>query len=183
MAGSFGRRGLDSASAGMSGGTTPVFGAARGPASAQPASAQPATPQPASVVGDDGQSPQMRAFLAAERAARGADHEPGVSDVALSTSRKLAAVGGGRQVSMLLAYVLWYFGAAIAAHRFYIGATQSALIMLGLFFGGLALMLVWPPLGLVSLAAWGLWVLADVALIPGLVRRARSGPDFESAFA
>ena len=172
MSGGFGRRGLNSAGVGASAVKPANFGSTR------------AQVAPASV--EEGPSPQMRAFLAAERARRAEQPEPSLSEVAMATPH-----GGGAAYirtnrpdrSMILAYVLWYFGCAIAAHRFYLGATQSALIMLGLFVGGLFVMFLFPPLGLVLLGAWGLWSLADVALIPGLMRRYRESGDVAEAFA
>lgn len=131
-------------------------------------------------------SPQMAAFLADERARRqqeGGDRQEYAGDIdrlpkGRATSRAKAA--GDR--SILMAYVWWYFCGAIAAHRFYLGATQSAFAMLGLFWGGLAMGLAtgsgWPAL---LIAVWFLWVIADLFLIPGMVRRANE-PSAHLAF-
>lgn len=41
--------------------------------------------------------------------------------------------------SVMLAYLLWWFGAVFAAHRLCLGAYRSAAALAGLFWGGLAL--------------------------------------------
>lgn len=161
MQGGFGRKGLDQ----HGGGTIAAsqgFGQARTFGAGRDAPSPDAEPDV---------SPELRAFLASERANRGP--EPGLSDLARRRTEpapRAPAASGAPAKSMILAYVLWYFGAAIAAHRFYLGVTGSALAMTGLFWGGLALMLFLPPLGLLMLAGWLLWVLADLFLIPRLVR-------------
>ncbi|MEQ1725611.1 MAG: TM2 domain-containing protein [Sphingopyxis sp.] len=95
-----------------------------------------------------------------------------------------STAGGARNPrSMLLAYVFWYFAAGVGAHRFYLGATQSAIIMLGMFWGGLAMMLVFPPLGLLGIFGWALWTIADLFLIPGLCRRYNEGQNAATIFS
>jgi TM2 domain-containing membrane protein YozV len=89
--------------------------------------------------------------------------------------------------SMLVAYVLWWWGTPLAAHRFYLGAHQSAVTMLGLFWGGLAIAAMmskqstsWvggyavPPPGIMLILIWMLWALLDAFLIPGLMKRYRA---------
>ena len=89
--------------------------------------------------------------------------------------------------SMVVAYVLWWFGALLAAHRFYLGAHRTALAQLGLFWGGLAIAAlmskkstIWigglavPPLGIMMIIICIFWVIIDVLLIPGLMRRYRA---------
>lgn len=71
--------------------------------------------------------------------------------------------------SMLLAYVLWIFLGSLGAHRFYLGRTGSAVIMLILLIAGWALTAVGVGLGL--LAILGLWLLIDLFLIPGMISR------------
>ena len=145
------------------------------------------TESPASR-GDDGLSPQARAFIAAERA-RGADGQAqgelpqrvaAVSTLPASSRPKPAR-------SMLTTYLLWWFGPVFAAHRFYLGAYRSGAAITGLFWGGLALGAVmskksslWigayavPPFWAAMIIAWMLWCLVDAFLIPGLMRRYRA---------
>lgn len=137
---------------------------------------------------DDGLSPAARAFLAAERTRTSEPHariDP-VAGAAASGLR-LAPTKPKGDRSMVVAYVLWWFGAFIAAHRFYLGAHRSALIQLGLFWGGLAIgammskqSSMWiggvavPPPGIFMIAICVIWVIVDFFLIPGLLRRYRA---------
>jgi TM2 domain-containing membrane protein YozV len=158
-------------------------------------------PRPASRAGlgnmpraDEPQlSSQAMAFLANERTRtqqeRPRPMEAGISDVAEQTY-KARGQGGGQtfvnptaKKSLLLAYVLWYFVGAFAAHRFYLRAHQSAWTMLGMFWGGVILSMAtgsgWPiTLTVLSIG----WMVLDLFLIPGLARRA-NGPRPELAFS
>ncbi len=71
--------------------------------------------------------------------------------------------------SVGVAYLLWLFLSGFGAHRFYLGATGTAVMQLLLFAIGwlTAVFLV----GFVLLAIWGIWVLVDACLIPGMVER------------
>ena len=112
--------------------------------------------------------------------------EPGISEIAARTSIKPKAAksgAAGTNRSMVLAYVLWYFAAAIAAHRFYLGAIQSAIAMTALFWVGLLTMYFVPPLGLVLFGGWFIWAIVDMFLIPGMVRATRAAPDMTDVFA
>jgi TM2 domain-containing membrane protein YozV len=140
-----------------------------------------ASPVPA-AVSEPTPSSELAAFLAAERTRKGPAIEPGLTDVAIATPRARSTAGGGGDKSMLLAYVLWWFACSIGAHRFYLGATGSALAMLGLFAGSFVIMFIMPPIGLMMLVGWLLWVIGDAFLIPGLVRAANR-PDGAVIFA
>ncbi len=72
--------------------------------------------------------------------------------------------------SMLLAYVLWFFLGSLGIHRFYLGATRSAIIILILTILSIVLSVVGvgPLLGLVVV----IWLIVDIFLIPGMVRAA-----------
>lgn len=71
--------------------------------------------------------------------------------------------------SPLVAYLLLLFVGGFGAHRFYLGATKSAVVMLVLWVLGwitLPIMVGLLPLGIV-----GVWVLVDLFLIPGMAAR------------
>ncbi|MSO81320.1 MAG: TM2 domain-containing protein [Alphaproteobacteria bacterium] len=72
--------------------------------------------------------------------------------------------------SMLLAYVLWFFLGYLGIHRFYLGATRSAIIILLLTILSIVLSVVGvgPLLGLVVI----IWLIVDIFLISGMVRAA-----------
>lgn len=69
--------------------------------------------------------------------------------------------------SPLVAYLLLIFVGGFGAHRFYLGRTMSAVVMLVLWLVGwltLAIMV-----GIVPLVIVGIWVLVDLFLIPGMI--------------
>jgi hypothetical protein len=80
---------------------------------------------------------------------------------------------------MLIAYVLWWFAAPIGAHRHYLGAHKSGLVMMGLWIGGIAFILsglsgmqyVMLGMGMIMGTAAFIWFVIDAFLIPGMVRR------------
>ncbi|MEI7658383.1 MAG: TM2 domain-containing protein [Phycisphaerae bacterium] len=69
--------------------------------------------------------------------------------------------------SLLVAYLLWWFLGWAGAHRFYLGRTGSAIVMLMLFAISCVLMLV--VVGWFGYLLWGLWWLIDALLIPSIV--------------
>ncbi|UVO55411.1 TM2 domain-containing protein [Sphingomonas sp. SUN039] len=174
MSGGFGRKGV------AAGAPTPrTMGSAMG------------NPRPSSPLSgpDAGLSPEARAFIAAERS-RGADdgrHSDRPTMSAAESATRLAPTKPKSDRSMAVAYVLWWFGAFLAAHRFYLGAHRSAVAQLGLFWGGLLIgglmskhSTLWiggfavPPPGIMMILICMIWVLLDVFLIPGLMRRYRA---------
>lgn len=154
----FGRKGVVPSSAGSGGGF-----------------AQRALPHSANAAGSSGADAELaakrEAFLAAERARRSAE-QPGSDVDALPPSHRPARPRSER--SLMMAYVWWFILAQISAHRFYLGATNSAFAQLGMFVTWVALVLIGPPvafLGLAIMGLWILWVIADAFLLPGLHRK------------
>lgn len=69
----------------------------------------------------------------------------------------------------LIAYVLWFFVGMLGGHRFYLGRTSSAVLMLvGTILSTLLTLVV---VGLLGLFVIGVWVLVDAFLIPGMVEQ------------
>ena len=85
--------------------------------------------------------------------------------------------------SLAMAYLLWFFVGSFSAHRFYLGAAQSATVQLGFAFFAIALFLAgapWGFLGFFILTLWCLWLTADLFLLPGVHRKfCRSGAAYE----
>jgi TM2 domain-containing membrane protein YozV len=72
-----------------------------------------------------------------------------------------------------VAYLLWFFLGGFGIHRFYLGQTKTAIIMLVLtVLGYLTLVFI---IGVILLAAVGVWWIVDAFLIPGLIRQANAG--------
>jgi len=70
--------------------------------------------------------------------------------------------------SILVAYLLWFFLGYFGVHRFYLGRTTSALVLLGLTIAGAVLSVV--AIGAVILIVPAIWILVDLFLIPGMTR-------------
>ena len=83
--------------------------------------------------------------------------------------------GAGRQMmydaqkkSAGAAYLLWFFLGWVGAHRFYLGSSGSGAAMLILWLVGLFTAIV--GIGLILIAAVGIWWFVDLLLIPGIIR-------------
>lgn len=74
--------------------------------------------------------------------------------------------------SLLVAYLLLFFVGFLGAHRFYLGKTTSAIIMLALTILGWLLTTV--VVGFVLLAAVGIWFLIDIFMIPSIATAHRN---------
>lgn len=136
------------------------------------------TARPATRREDDGWNPMSQdALREVSRRGSGADY-------AAATTRSYV-FGDPRGRSLLVAYVLWYFCSPLGLHRIYCGHKESGLAQMGLFFGAIVLAFIWVPLGLLSIGGWFLWILADLFLIPGMMRRFKAAhqPDYGGVFA
>lgn len=69
-----------------------------------------------------------------------------------------------------IAYLLAILLGAFAAHRFYLGSIAGAIVWMILWWGGWLFAPI--GIGLIPVAAAGLWWFIDLFLIPGMVRDA-----------
>lgn len=146
--------------------------------------------------GGDERSPELLAFLAAERAQQ-RPSEPGLSEIAETTPRgalhsaERAPSGPAPVVIvhqserlMIIAYVLWWFAAPLGAHRHYCGAHVSGFVQMGVWIAAFGIMLMAAAanstagvvLGLAALVGAGLWFIVDAFLIPGMLRQFNQRP-------
>ena len=73
---------------------------------------------------------------------------------------------------MLISYLLLIFLGGFAVHRFYLGRTKSAIIML--MFWVLGTVLSFIGLGIFGFGVVFVWIIVDLFLIPGMVSRHNS---------
>lgn len=134
---------------------------------------------------DDPYASQRAAFIAAERASGNLHDGPASSPFPPRTKKSSFIFGDPAKRTLALAYVYWYFCSPLGLHRIYCGSKETGLYQLALFFGGLVTMLIWAPLGLLALGVWLIWIIADLFLIPGMMRRfkAEHRTDYVGVFA
>lgn len=87
--------------------------------------------------------------------------------------------------TLLLAYLFWFVAGQGSLHRFYCGQSQSAMMQIGLLVGSVLLGLVFVPVAAVGIVLWFLWIIADLFLIPGMMRQFKDeyAPDYSGVFA
>lgn len=77
-----------------------------------------------------------------------------------------------REKSLGTAYVLWFFFGGVSAHRFYLGFQISAAIQASLMPVSYALLISGSMTFFYTMCAAGIWMLADLALMPGMQQQA-----------
>ncbi len=98
--------------------------------------------------------------------------EPGAKGTARPAKLSgFALFGAAEKRHIVLAYVLWYFFGVLSIHRIYCGSNDTAAYQFALFVGAAVCTGVWLPLGMVLFSVWGLWFVADLFLMPGMLRR------------
>lgn len=156
----FGRKGVTSGAAAAP--ARPAFGAA-----------QRAPTDAVQTQVEDPYAAQRAAFLAAERSRQA---EGGNAEPMRSPDRPLSNTAATpvfiREKSMGVAYLLWFFFCQLGVHRFYVGATSSAVIQASLFVVGWMMVLSGISAAFLAVVVGAIWALADAFMIPGLIREA-----------
>lgn len=108
-------------------------------------------------------------------------------------NRRGAGAGHGKRFvfgepskrSLALAYVFWFIAGQGSLHRFYCGQSQSALLQIGLLFGSVLFGLIFVPIAVAGIFLWFFWIVADLFLMPGMMRRfkAEYPPDYGGIFS
>jgi TM2 domain-containing membrane protein YozV len=86
----------------------------------------------------------------------------------LSADAKAMMAFESEKKSVGISYLLWFFLGGFGAHRFYLGRTQSAIAMLVIYI--LSWILTFVGVGLIGLAAIGIWWIVDAFLLPAMAR-------------
>jgi hypothetical protein len=120
-----------------------------------------------------------------EKQVRAAMQTQGTGSGGRTATGKRFIFGEPGKRSLLLAYLFWFVAGQGSLHRFYCGQTQTALMQIGLLVGSVLFALVFAPVAAVGIVIWILWILADLFLIPGMLRRfkAEHAPDYGMVFA
>ena len=169
---SFGRKGLEQGSPGVSG----IDRLRNGPRATQP------------MDQNDDIARKREAFLASERERRAQSGESDSSGE--SVGYEVAALRPERSLAM--AYVLWFLLGQFSVHRFYLGRIQSGVIQFALALFSWMLIIGGigggsGSLGLTGgavLVVWALWVLGDVFFIHSIHRKhCRRPGELASQFA
>jgi hypothetical protein len=79
--------------------------------------------------------------------------------------------GEPHQRSLTLAYLFWFIAGQVSLHRFYCGQSQSAFMQIGLLVGSLLIGLIFVPMAIAGLFFWCAWIIVDLFLMPGMMRR------------
>lgn len=106
-------------------------------------------------------------------------------DASRRRSDKRFIFGEPHKRTLLLAYLFWFVAGQGSLHRFYCGQSQSAMMQIGLLVGSVLLGLLFAPVAAVGIVLWFLWIIADLFLIPGMMRQFKDeyAPDYRGVFA
>lgn len=120
-----------------------------------------------------------------EKQVRAAMQDRALGGAGRASTGKRYILGEPSGRSLFLAYLFWFIAGQGSLHRFYCGQTQSALMQIGLLLGSVLFALVFVPVAAVGIIIWFLWLIADLFLIPGMLRRfkAEHAPDYGAVFA
>ncbi len=115
------------------------------------------------MAGEQAMAERRAAFIAAERArqSHAAQDQPAQAEPVFV-----------REKSMGTAYLLWFFLGGFSAHRFYLGFPVSGAIQAALLPISWALIMSGSLAAFLTMTGGGLWILADVFVIPSLARTA-----------
>lgn len=76
-----------------------------------------------------------------------------------------------KKKSALIAYLLWFIGGGLGAHRFYLRSFGMAATELALFIFGLLIFIPALPIAIILLFFWGICVIIDLFFIPSLTEK------------
>ena len=82
-----------------------------------------------------------------------------------------------------IAYLLWFVLGQFSLHRFYCGQKDSAIIQMALWMVSIVMLLIFLPLGVLGFVTWVCWIIGDLFMIPGMLRKFQAEHDYRGVFA
>ena len=152
---------------------------------ARPA-ARPAQPLGNGPIGASGlplhQEEQIRA--AAQSYSAGASSAPQSYSSARPSGRSNTKYffGDPADRSLGIAYLIWFVIGQTGLHRAYRGSKDSAIIQVSLLVVSVVCLFIFPPIGLIGLVAWMCWLIGDLFMMPGMLRRFQEAHNYSRDF-
>ena len=84
--------------------------------------------------------------------------------------------------SLGIAYLIWFVIGQTGLHRAYCGNKDSAIIQVSLLVVSVVCLFIFPPIGLIGLVAWMCWLIGDLFMMPGMLRRFQEAHDYSREF-
>lgn len=81
-----------------------------------------------------------------------------------------------------MAYVLWFFLSQFSAHRFYCGQKDTAFMQMAMWFVSLVMLFIFPLFGLWGLGLWFCWIIGDLFMIPGMLKKFQAEHNYAGVF-
>lgn len=85
--------------------------------------------------------------------------------------RKTSVFGAPENRHVALAYLCWFILGQISLHRFYCGDTKGGIAQVLTFAISVFAMMAGSFVGFIGFGIWGFWIIADLFLIPGILRK------------
>ena len=79
-----------------------------------------------------------------------------------------------------MAYLIWFVIGQTSLHRVYCGQGESALFQVGLLIGSVIAAFIFLPFAF-GIVLWGIWILADLFLMPGMMRRFKAKYEYDTS--
>lgn len=153
----------------------------------QPVAARPAKSMGLGPVGQSGlpvdQEDQIRA--AARGMSGGQPSAPvsyGAGAGRASRAKKSYFFGDPAGRSLGIAYLIWFVIGQTGLHRVYCGQKESAIYQVALLIVSVVTLFIFPPLGMVGFVAWICWLIGDLFMMPGMLRKFKAEHDYSHAF-
>lgn len=82
--------------------------------------------------------------------------------------------------SLGIAYLIWFVIGQTGMHRVYCGSKDTAIIQVGLLVGSFVTLFVFAPIGAIGFVAWICWIIGDLFMMPGMLRRFKAKHSYDA---